>query len=230
VVDIVNQFLLHVVCTIFVHGLLDCIAKLLLRLQGVDRAITTLEIYTLVLVKAVCVGADVFIAVARIVTEKIPSCSDHFWSNCFSICYWKACDLKYVDLKETNAVEQTTLTLKNTKRERRLNSVFRSSTYHSASNRIITGEYQAFAHSSWLSLHEVWQILMGGCWLMADDITGGLAPRGCRARVLAWVSRRTIDLAAAYLDSLGHIQQALPLYFSRCIVLRDLWQHLNISS
>lgn len=76
-VDIVDQLLLHVACAIRVHGLLDCIAKSVLRLDWVDRSISALDILTHVTVRSILA-----FGVARVLAEEVSSCSDHSDVDC----------------------------------------------------------------------------------------------------------------------------------------------------
>lgn len=81
-VNVLDQLPLHVHRTIFVHSLLDCIAKLFLRYDRVDRSVAALEIDALVFVDTIAVAIWV-IGVGRAVSENVtPRAHHNFQGRC----------------------------------------------------------------------------------------------------------------------------------------------------
>lgn len=63
VVDVLDQLSFHVVCAVLIHRLLDRIAKPVLRMYRVDRAVAALDIFAL---EAVWASSCIAIRVARV--------------------------------------------------------------------------------------------------------------------------------------------------------------------
>jgi hypothetical protein len=79
-VDIIDQFLLHLVRAIRVHGLLDCVSKPVLRFAWVDCSISALNVLTNVTIAIV--ESVLNFGVARILAEEVSPCSDHDCIDC----------------------------------------------------------------------------------------------------------------------------------------------------
>jgi hypothetical protein len=79
-VDVIDQFLLHVLGTVVFHSLLNGISKSLPRVDRVDRAIAAFQVYAFVLVESVGITIAVDIVVTfRLAAEEVTSRSDHGW-------------------------------------------------------------------------------------------------------------------------------------------------------
>jgi hypothetical protein len=79
-VDIIDQFLLHVLGTIVLHRLVYGISKPLPRADRVDRAIAAFQVYAFVLVEGLGITVAVHVIVAfRVAVNEVASCSDHSW-------------------------------------------------------------------------------------------------------------------------------------------------------
>lgn len=76
-VDVVDQFLLHLIGAVVFHGLFDRIAKSTIRLDGCDRSMSAFQVDALILAELLDIVATVDIAVAVVAVEDVASASDH---------------------------------------------------------------------------------------------------------------------------------------------------------
>jgi hypothetical protein len=77
-VDVIDQFLLHILGAILFHCLVNSILKLLPRSNGVDRAMSAFQVYAFVLVEGIGIPVAVDITGAfRVAAEEVASGSNH---------------------------------------------------------------------------------------------------------------------------------------------------------